>query len=133
MPTPTTTDVIYSDILLNFDIHPVKQDLVRAINEAAVKRALRNLLMTRKGERFFNYSLGSGLHQFLFEPMTPQTTTAIKNAVESTINNFEPRVRLVGVKVTPIEEANHYDVAITFYIINRPDPITFNVSLERTR
>lgn len=133
MKTPINTEIIYSDILMDFDIHPVKHDLVRAINEAAVKRSIRNLLLTRRGERPFNYALGSGIHQFLFENMTPQTSVALQSAIENTINNHEPRVRLIGVTVTPVYEQNLYNVQITFYIINRPDPVTFNVSLERTR
>lgn len=133
MASTIPDEVIYSDFLMDFDIHPVKQDLVRAVNEAAVKRSMRNLLLTRKGERFFDYEKGSDIERQLFENMTPQTTDALKASIENVLNNYEPRAKVVEVKVVPLYDQNAYAIKIMFYIINRPDPIIFNVTLERTR
>lgn len=127
-------DEVYSDVLIDFDIHPIKQDLVRAVNEAAVKRSLRNLLLTQPGERFFKPYLGSRIHQYLFENITPQTTEALKSSIENTINTHEKdRVNLIDVIVTPLYEENTYTVKILYYLINKPDLLTYTVTLERTR
>lgn len=126
-------DVIYSDFLTDFDVHPVKQDLVRVVNEASVKRAIRNLLFINKTERFFRPDVGSSIRQYLFEPMTPFTAISLKNEIDQTLRNYESRINLLSVQVIPAYEQNSYLVRLVFYIINKPDPITYNVSLERIR
>lgn len=132
MANITTETEIYSDIMSDFDIHPVKKDVVRLVNEAAVKTSIKNLLMTRKTERFFNPTLGAGLSQYLFETMTPITANAIKQEIEQVINNFESRCSLIDVQVRPIYEDDTYAITIVFYVVNRADPVTLSVSLERS-
>ena len=129
----TPKDVIYSDFLIDLDPHPTKKDLVRVINVAAVKRSIRNLLLLNKGERFFRPNVGSGIRSYLFEPMTPFTAVGLRQEIEQTIRNHEPRVELVKVTVQPLYEQNAYNVSLVFYVINTPDPISYNVSLERAR
>lgn len=133
MTSTRQTDVIYSDLMMDFDMHPVKKDLVRSVNEASVKRSIRNLIMTSKGERLFNGQLGSNVRQYLFEPMTPHVQFDLQRAIEQTINNYEPRARLINVVVTPDYANNAYNVKVLFYIINRTDPITLAITLERLR
>lgn len=133
MSNITKNDVIYSDFLTDFDTHPVKQDLVRVVNEAAVKRSIRNLLHINKTERFFRPEVGSSIRQYLFEPMTPFTAQSLKSEIEQTLRNYEPRMNLLSTQVIPAYEQNAYLVRLVFYIINKPDPITYNVSLERIR
>lgn len=135
MPSPlfSKTQETYSDILPDFDIHPVKHDLVRLVDEAAVKRALHNLLSTRKTTRFFNANLGAGIQQYLFEQVDDITATALKHEITQTITNYEPRVNLTAVNVTPNEEDNCYYVDIFFYLLNRSDPLSLSISLERLR
>ncbi len=133
MATAVQTNVIYSDLLQDFDIHPVKKDVIRVVNETAVKRAIRNLILTNKGERFFKPDIGSSIKQYLFEPMSPLVQLDIKNAIEQVINNYEPRAKLINVIVVPDYTLQGYDVTIIFYIINRTDPITLNLTLERIR
>ena len=135
MPSPlfAKTQETYSDILPDFDIHPVKKDLVRLVDEAAVKRSLRNLMATQKTSRFFNVNLGAGIKQYLFEPMSDVTAEALRSEVETTINNYEPRVQLTKVAVEPDYDHNCYDVQIYFYLLNRPDPFSLSVTLDRIR
>jgi phage baseplate assembly protein W len=115
----------------DFDIHPVKKDLARLVDAAAVKRSLRNLLFTQKGSRFFNFNLGSGIQHQLFELMSPVTAVALKNEIELTINNFEPRVSLIQTDVIPDYNNNAYQVDIYFYLLNKSDPVSLSVTLER--
>lgn len=126
-------NIVYSDFLSNFDVHPTTGDLIRVINEASVKRAVRNIIFTNKGERFFNPTLGCGIRRFLFEPMTPATTLMIGNAIKESLYNFEPRISQLDVNVTPDYTLGSYNIAISFYILNITDPVTLNLSLERIR
>lgn len=133
MANSTTKDIVYSDFLANLDIHPTKRDIVRVVNEAAVKRSIRNLLLLNKEERFFRPNVGSGIRAYLFEPMTSFTATGLEQEIKQTLRNFEPRVSIIKVSVVPLYDQNSYSIRLAFYIINRPDPITYNVSLERAR
>jgi len=124
---------LYSDMLTNFDIHPVKRDLVRVVNEAAVKRSIRNLLFLNKTERYFRSNVGSGIRNYLFEPMTPHTAIGLRQEVEQTLNNFEPRINLIEVTVTPDYDNNSYAIGLLFYVINKTNPVQYSISLERLR
>jgi phage baseplate assembly protein W len=130
VPTANTS-VVYSDFLTNLDVHPVKEDLVRVVNEASVKRAIRTLLMLNKTERYFRSKVGSGVKQYLFEPMTPHTAVGLQSEITQVLNNYEPRITLVNVQVTPKYDQNAYAVQLVYYVINNPTPVSFNVTLER--
>ena len=123
----------YSDILPNLDIHPVKRDLARLTDEIAVKQALKNLLSTRKTSRFFDANLGANIKQYLFEPLDDITATALKNEIEQTINNYEPRVNLTKLNVIPNQEDDCYYVDLYYFLLNKSDPQTLSISLEKIR
>ncbi len=133
MGTLTPNNIFYSDFLVGFDVHPTKADLVRATNEAAVKRSVRNLLMLNKEERFFKPQVGSGIRAFLFEPMTPFTAIGLRNEIKEVLTNYEKRISIVDVTVDPLYDQNSYNVRLVFYMINKPEPISYSVSLERVR
>ena len=42
--------ITYSDFLVNFERHPINKDLVRVVNESAVSRSIRAIVLTNKGE-----------------------------------------------------------------------------------
>lgn len=131
MKSPINDEEIYSDIISNYNMHPIKKDLVRLVNEAAVKTAIKNLLYTNKTERFFQPTVGANLRKHLFENMTPITANAIKEDIEETISNFEPRCRLIDVQVIPLYEQDSYSVTILFYLINTVDPVSMSLTLGR--
>ncbi len=128
-----TRGPVYSDIYTNLNRHPESGALVRLVDEAAVKRSIRNLIMTNKGERMFQPGIGTDLYKLLFENMTPIAEDMIKTYITDAINDYEPRVSLVKVNVVGNEITNSYDVAIIFEIINNTTPSTLNLTLRRAR
>ena len=125
--------IFYSDIPTNFDIHPIKQDLVLITNEVAVKRSVRNLLLTDPYERFFNPGLGSGIRQTLFENIGQDTEYILKEKITETINNYEPRARLISVTAKGFPDDNAYEVTVVFSVVNNISPITLDFVLRRVR
>lgn len=123
----------YSDIYTNFNRHPETGALVRLVDEASVKRSLRNLILTNRGERMFQPTLGTDLYKMLFDNMSPVTEDLIKTYITDAINDYEPRVSLITVRVIGNELTNSYDVAIVFEIINSTTPSTLNLTLRRVR
>jgi phage baseplate assembly protein W len=128
-----TTQVIYSDIPTNFDVHPIKGDLVLLTNENAVKRSIRNLLLTDPYERFFNPDVGAGIRQTLFENFTRDTAYIIQEKITETITNYEPRANLYSVNVKALPDDNSYSASIVFGINGNITPITLDLVLKRVR
>jgi len=112
----------FRDISLSFKVHPITYDLL-SINDAnAVSRSLRNLILTLNGERPFNSLLGTGLNRTLFEVLDTRVTTDIENEIRNVINNFEPRVSLRSVIVTPDFDQNGYHVLLDYEVIGSSIP-----------
>jgi phage baseplate assembly protein W len=129
----TEKEEIYSDFLTNFNAHPVSGVLLRFTNEKAVTRSIRNLILTTPGERLYQPNIGSGIRNLLFEPIDPVTTVALRNTIEYTIREHEPRARILRVDVIARPERNAYSVTVVYMLINSPDPISVNVTLQRVR
>ena len=127
-----TNQNAYSDFMCDFTAHPNTEDLVRITNESAVSRSIRNLVMTNKGERFFS-NVGSNISKTLFEHVSDITAATIKTLVSDTIDNHEPRAKLIDVVVTANELNQSYKIDIYYYIINNPQPVGLSVTLYRVR
>lgn len=129
-----TTDLeLYTDLTTNFTIHPVKGDLVLLKDSEAVKRSIRNLILTDPYERFFNPTIGSGINASLFENMSRDTESIIKIRVTETIENFEPRANLISVNVKALPDDNAYRVNIVFSVNNNVQPVQLDFILRRVR
>ena len=124
----------FKDLSMSFQTNPLNNDLISITNETAIARSIRNLIFTSPGERFFNENLGSQVSKSLFENMDEITASVIKDEIENTINNHEPRVDLISVKVSPNYDYNEFNVTIEYYIVGidvLPQQLTF--ALQPTR
>jgi phage baseplate assembly protein W len=131
----TTTQIVrqYSDLDLNFTIHPVKKDINRNIGEMAVINSVKNLILTNHYERPFQPNIGSNVRRLLFESLDNITATSIESEIRQTILNYEPRVNLSKLNVVADYDNNGFKVLMEFFIANRTTPITINFFLERIR
>ena len=127
------TSVVFSDIDLRFQRHPVTGDVARKINDEAIKTSMRNLILTKFYERPFNSSLGSSVTSLLFEPITPMLAPTIKKTIEQVITNYEPRIDLESVDVTVLEDEYSVDIKVYYRILGSQALKTFEIILERTR
>lgn len=124
----------FKDLSMSFLVNPINYDLIGLKNESAIARAVRNLVLTQPGERFFNENLGSRVSAALFENMDEITAGFIQQEIEDTINTYEPRVKLIEVKVSPNFDNNEFNVTISYEIVGIDVPaqqITF--ALQPTR
>lgn len=118
----------FKDISGAFKANPLTNDLVVITNETAIARSVRNLVSTLRGERFFQNNLGCNVSRSLFESISDSTSSIIQSEIESTINNYEPRVSLNSVEVIPDEQNHSYSVKISYNIIGieaLPQQLTF--------
>ena len=124
----------YRDLDLFFSRKSDSKDVNILTDILAVKRSVRNLVLLNHYEKPFHPEIGSGVRGILFEPMTPITAYILSKKVEEVIENFEPRVKLVGVRAIPNLDRNAYEVTVEFYVLNAPTELAeLTVLLERSR
>ncbi len=123
----------YKDVSLAFGKNPVTNDVIAVIGADAVKRSIKNLLMTRAGEVPFFPDFGSRLQSLLFELIDPITTTRIASEIRSTITAYEPRVQILSMVITPTPDEHQYQIDLVLQIINLAAPVTLTLFLQRLR
>ena len=112
----------FKDISMTFQSNPLNDDLIGLKNENAIARALRNIVFTLPGEKFFNESFGSRISGSLFENIDDITGDVINDEIRNSITNWEPRVNLLKVEALPDPDNNAYEVVITYEIIGADVP-----------
>ena len=118
----------FKDISASFKVNPLNEDLIATKNATAISRSVRNLVLTKQGERFFNPILGSQVSALLFENIDKLTASAIADEIRITIDNFEPRVELTEVDVFPDYDNSEFNVTIRYDIIGidvQPQQLSF--------
>ena len=130
-----TTDIVrdFKDLDLNFNIHPVRKDISKSIGPMAVVNSIKNLILTNHYERPFQPDIGSNVRRLLFENLDNITASTIKDEIERTIVNYEPRATVKTINVTADYDKNGFKVYLEFFIVNQTAPIIINFLLERIR
>ena len=123
----------YSDLNLNFTKNPATNDVARLTDIEAVKRAVRNLVLTNQFERPFHPEIGTSIRDLLFETITPLNAVLLEDRIREVIVNFEPRTELTGIQVFDEIDNNQYRVIINFRVINSPEDVTITEFLQRLR
>ena len=128
----------FKDISLSFKRHPVTNDIGVLKNADAIKRSVRNLVQTIPSERFFNSTLGSDVRDSLFENSPGfvdfGTASIIERQVQTTIENFEPRIDNLEINVNPRPDSNEFAIKVFFDIIGQTFPAQeFSFILKATR
>jgi|LakMenEpi03Aug12_release.lakeMendotaPanAssembly.Ray.scaffolds.fasta_scaffold05126_27 phage baseplate assembly protein W len=133
MATVQNIQKLYSDIDFTLSKRPVLNDIALSYDNQAIIRSVRNILLTKKFEKLWNPEFGSNIDILLFENISSVTASALEKEISVAISNYEPRVNMKSVLVTPYIDRNAYDVTLTFYIANATQPTTVTVFLERNR
>ena len=129
----TTTQNFYSDLFNDFSRHAQTGELNKKINENAVKQSVRNLLLTNKGERLLQPTVGSNLKALLFENATPFINQMLHDYILETIDNHEPRAEFLYADLSFDHDRNSATIDVTFQIINTGVQATLPLFIERTR
>jgi|TARA_B110000977_G_scaffold197159_1_gene279030 phage baseplate assembly protein W len=121
----------YRDLDLFFTKRSRDKDINILTNVTAVKRSVRNLVLTNFYEKPFHPEIGCGIRGLLFENASPLTSIAMSQACKDVIISYEPRVNNVSVEVRPDLDRNAYDMTIRFTISDAPtELVELNVLLE---
>ena len=123
----------YVDLDLDFARHPVTNDIVKIEDVNAVKRSVKNLINTQFYERPFHPELGCGARDMLFFFFSPMTGIFIRRKIEEVLTNYEPRASISAITVNEQPDRNGIDIAVNFYVLNLPNPVSVTTTLQRIR
>jgi len=131
---PILKEVVFSDVNVSFTPHPVTGKLPVLKNADAVKRAVRNLILTNFGERPYEPLYGGNVRALLFENTDdPLLDSLIRSRIEAAIENFEPRAKVDRVIVDVKPDSNMLVIQIRFTVLNERFPVDLEVAIERVR
>ena len=121
----------YKDLDLAFTAHPITGDVGTKSDSDAVRRAVRNIVMTNYYERPFKPSLGGNIRGLLFELDTDRKLNRARKRLAEVIEDFEPRVEKV--KCIFQSEGNSLDVTVFYNIRNGLSNQELQFTVNRTR
>ena len=123
----------YRDLDLGLTIHPIRKDIIPLKDDAAVKNAIRNLLISNFYERPFVDDLGANLRGLLFEPVGVITNIELRDNIRFVIEKYEPRVKVLGIDITDIIDRNQYLIKVRFRIKEFNTTTDVEIPLRRLR
>ena len=124
---------LYKDLDLSFEANPTTGDVSKKIDVSAVKQSMRILMLTNFYERPFAPKKAANLRGILFENMSPLRATALETVILNLFENYEPRVSIQSVTVSPDYDNNAYGVTIRFHVVGVDGPQVMSTNLERLR
>lgn len=129
----TSRSVAYSDIDLTFAKRP-GGDIYKKTDAAAVKQAVKNLLLTNKYEKPFEPLYGGDLYGLLFElAVDPVIQADLRDEIVDQLETYEPRARVTNVQTQLDPDNNSVDVQIYFTVISTNEEVVLETSISRLR
>ena len=124
----------YSDFDFPFKKHPVTKDVPIKRDVEAVRQSVRNILLTRRGEKFFDPDFGGSLTEFLFENFDPIVEAEMNQRIVNTLRNYEPRVKVLNIEIEDLSERNALHLRLEVQILS-PENLTTDIEfiIERLR
>tara|TARA_R100001377_G_scaffold11011_1_gene5505 strand:- start:988 stop:1425 length:438 start_codon:yes stop_codon:yes gene_type:complete len=122
----------YSDIDLTLAVK-ASGEIFKKTDAAAVKQAVKNLILTNFYEKPFSPLFGGNIRDLLFDLADEDAEDDIEQRIISAIDTFEPRAEIVNVFANSKPDRNSVSVTIEFRVINTEETVIFSTVLQRLR
>ena len=110
----------FRDGALSFSRNPLTGDINILKDENAIKSAVKNILLTKPGEKLFEPTFGSRVTDLLFEPFDFIVKDQMEDEIRASLELYEPRIELEEVNVNWVESSYEIEVTIQYRIIGEP-------------
>jgi phage baseplate assembly protein W len=99
--------------------------------DLSVREVIRNILLTRPGERRMRPEFGAGLQDFIHQPNNETTRSVMSRIIRKAVEQWEPRVEVDSVDVDP-GPASLADVHVTvrYRMRHSRAPAAFTLTLD---
>lgn len=98
-----------------------------------LKSNIKNLLLTKRGERLMNNDFGAGIETVLFEPITDEFEEKIQDIINEAVEKYLPNVSIDEINVDMSDEnkdKNTVNISLKFRnnSTNQSDVLSMNVT-----
>ena len=127
-----TRTKLYKDIDLTF-ANKTSGEIFKKEDAAAVKQAVKNLMLTNYFEKPFQPLFGGNLREMLFDLADDDAEEDIEERIKNAIGVFEPRAQALNVTAIATPDRNSIRVTVEFRVINTQETVTVTTVLARLR
>lgn len=110
----------FRDVALSFSRNPLTGDINTLKDEASIKSSVKNIILTKPGEKLFEPLFGSDVTDLLFEPFDFIVKDRMENEIRTSLELYEPRILLEEVNVNWIDSSYEVEVTMQYRIIGEP-------------
>jgi len=128
----------YTDFDLDFSMNEFTKDVAAKREANSIRQSVRNIILTRRGERKFDRTFGMGIHDLLFENRDILFLPKLNRDIEEHLEAFEPRAFLDFVEIDEDElDSNTISFTIHYFINSSiretPQKDSLSITLEKIR
>ena len=113
----------FKDLSFNFTKNPITNDIVVLKNNEAIKQSVKNLVLTKLGERVFRPDIGTDVSSYLFELNRSVAANELIQQIEQVLEFYESRIILQRIDVDVDDALNSFDVSIEYLIVGLPPEV----------
>jgi len=128
------TNNLFSDLPMFLSKNFFTNDINLKKDSVSIKESVKNIVLTRFGERAFDLNFTGYIYDLLFENVVESVVGTYKVHIANIVNFYEPRVNVTDVIIEQNQsDSRIIDVEIIFEnkSFERIDTVT--ISVERTR
>ena len=121
----------FSDLDISFVAHPISGDVAIKKDSDAIKRSVRNIVLTNHYERPFKPSFGANLRRLLFETIGVGMTNKAAKEIAKALTILEPRISNVTFDIK--NRGNEMNITIYYVIVNTQQQQNLEFTVSRVR
>ena len=114
------TSKSFRDFSLTFEKNAVTNDILSLKNEAAIKEAVKNIVLYNFYEKPFDPAFGGNIIGLLFENYSTGLTSEIEERIPNAIQIHEPRVAVYEVMADFEDDRNELNISVKYVILGIP-------------
>lgn len=108
-------------------------DIYKKIDAGAVRQSVKTILLTNHFEKPFLPLFGADLNGMLFELNDLALAPVIERQIIETISIYEPRAKVIEIKIVPGIDENEMSVSVVFQIVSTKEQQTLTTKVARLR
>jgi phage baseplate assembly protein W len=88
------------------------------LTKDAIKSNLINYFLTDRYERYLNNNFGANLKAFIFEQITNDNTSLLKEDIQAKINEYFNNINVVSLEIDSLPDTNEITIRLTYNVPN---------------
>jgi len=123
----------YADIPFFLSMNPFTNDFNLVKELSAIRQSVKNIIMTNKGERYFNDYFGCDIYGSLFENFDYTMVISLQSRIANNLELYEPRIVVNDVRILDDPENNSLNIIVDIGVKYTNLLDTVQISLSRNR